>query len=137
MKKKTHNIIYYPTFLMMAVDESDSRGVWLFLFCNFCWCSSLLFIFFQCSFWQEVGTFCHSVFLQQHGTDMSQNPTNIILCLKINIKPHLLHTLLHAVHPLFTVSTLFLNMQLQTCMFAWTPLGKCSLSTACISLYFL
>ena len=93
-------------------------------FCSatFCWCSSLLFIFLQCSFWQEVGTLCHSVFLQQHGNNMSQNPTNIMLCLKINIKPHLLHGLLHAVHPLFIVWTLFLNMQLQTwCYYLDTP----------------
>lgn len=46
-KMKKHNIIYYPTFLMMAVDESDSRGVWLIsvlqLFVGALHCSSFFF----------------------------------------------------------------------------------------------
>lgn len=111
---------------------------WLFLFCNFCWCSSLLFIFFQCSFWQKVGTFCHSVFLQQHGTTWS-SLTNIILCLKINVEASLpSYSPPCCLHPLFTVSTLFLSMQLQTCMLLPGHTRQCSLSTAlCISLYFL
>lgn len=109
---------------MMAVDESDSRGVWLFLVCSF----SLAFftvLHFSSVFILARG---RSILPQcisattwyQHESESHQ----LMLCLKINIKPHLLHVSPCCTSFLFCFNPFLGHAATDLCAITWTAPGK-------------
>ena len=109
---------------MMAVDESDSRGVWLFLVCNFSLASFTVLHFSSVFILARGGSISPQCISATTWYQHESEPHQLMLCLKINIKPHLLHVSSCCTSFLYCFNPFLGHAATDPHAITWTPPGN-------------